>query len=512
MTTRRTTLWRRLTSSVFAASLAVLAAPTAGAAQEAKRPLERATVSLPAPAQSLDPAATVSATDRAAFSLTNGTLFNIEIDGKIVPGLAESIAYSDDFASATVTLRPNLKFSDGSPLTAADAAATFNRHKGVKGSVLGSMTNRITTAEATGDRTVKFSFTGPFPSFGDFSAAGSFGIYPAAGLEKGESFFRSPVTSGPYKIASPWASNKLALVANEHYWGPKPIAKAITLTVIEDANSAVSQLQSGGVDYAGDLPPNFLTQLRNNAALSVGSVQTYGFYDLRMWNQSGPFADPNMRKAVSAALDRNAIARAIWGVDNKPQAGFWPPASPWHDPNRDAKQDLAAARAHLAKTACANGCEVRMMYSDQEFPFASQLALIVQNQLNRIGIKVRLERLDAPTLIQRLRAGDYDLVPGAMAASAGVPDQLLANALLGTGPLKAEFTGYNSPEMDKLIAGLQSSSGETRNEFAKKIETQFLADQPYAVLAPWVRGAASRLPKEVVSLVGTGLAVGSEKP
>jgi peptide/nickel transport system substrate-binding protein len=504
------TLMTRMRTGLAASALFTAMALTAMPVNAADV-IEAAVVSLPAPSNTFDPAATVSATDRAAFSLTNGTLFRTEIDGSIVPGLAEKIDYNADFTVGTVTLKPGMKFSDGTPLTAADVAATFTRHMTTQGSVLGAMMNRIEKVEATGDLTAVFTFKGPFPSFPDFSTAGSYGIYPAAAVT-GADFFRNPVTAGPYKIASVWSNNKLEVTANENYTaGPAPIVNNITLTVVEDANSAISQLQSGQIQYAGDLPPNYLLQLQGVPGVTVSTVTVYGFYDLRMWNQSGIFADANMRNAVSYALDREAIVRSIWGDTNVPLAGFWPPSMAFYDADQSPKQDLAKARELLAQTACASGCEVRLMYSDQEFAFSSQLALIVQNQLQQVGITVKLERLDAPTLVQRLRAGDYDMVPGAMASAANIPDHLLGNALLGTGPLKAEFTGYNSEAMNALIAKVNQSSGADRAAAAAELEALFVTDRPYATLAPWVRGAATTLPEGTMSLQGTGFVVGSQQ-
>ena len=496
-------------ATILAAFLATAAPLGHLAAQERQ---EEVTISLPAPPLSFDPTATVSATDRAVFGMISGTLFRPDIDGTIVPALAESIEYADDFASATVTLREGQMFSDGTPVTAADVAATFMGNKAVEGSVLGAMSNRIENVEAVDDRTVHFTFTGPFPSFGDFSSSTSFGIYPATGLENRPEFFQLPVTSGPYKLTSGWSGNSLTVVRNEHYAGPEPLVDEITLTVIEDANSAISQLQSGEVDYAGDLPPNYLLQLQGEPGITVETVPVYGFYDLRLWNPDGPFSDPRVRNAVAEAIDREAIVRSIWGDTNQPLAGFWPPSMDWHDPTIDAERDLDAARELLAGTECEDGCQVRMMYSDQEFPFSSQLALILQNQLAEIGIEVQLERLDAASLIQRLREGDYDMVPGAMASAANIPDHLLGNALLGTGPLKAEFTGYNSEQMNDLIARVNASTGEERAAAAAELEALFDEDQPYVTLAPWVRGTASRLPEGPVSLVGTCLVLGRVEP
>src|SRR5690606_5470600 len=129
--------------------------------------------------------------------------------------------------------------------------------------------------------TAEFTFANPFPSFGDFASSGAYGIYPADRIGT-EGFFEAPVTSGPYKFTTGWASNKIELLANENYGGPKPAAAALTLSIVEDANSAISQLQAGQLDYAGDLPPNFIPQLQGAPGIAVTAVPVYGFYDLRM--------------------------------------------------------------------------------------------------------------------------------------------------------------------------------------------------------------------------------------
>jgi peptide/nickel transport system substrate-binding protein len=486
------------------------APPGGGEAGGPLEAVEAAVVSLPAPTQSLNPTASVSATDRASYSLVNGTFFRVNAEGEVDPDLAEDLTFNADFTSATVKLRPDLMFSDGSPLTSADVAATWQYFLTTQGSVLGSVTGRVASVTATDDSTVEVAFKGPFPSFREASANPGLGVFPAASLADPE-FFKQPVTSGPYRVVSGWASNKLELEANEHYWGPKPLVGAITLTVIEDANSAVSQLQSGQVDFAADLPPNFISQIKDTPDLTVENTPVFGFYDIRFWNQAGPFSDPNMRKAVSAALDREAIVKSIWGEDNEPQAGFWPRTMEGYDDSVAVKRDLEKAEEYLAETDCADGCTVRMMYSDQEFPFASQLALLVQDQLKDVGIEVQLEKLEAATLISRLRAGDYDMVPGAMSGPAPIPDQLLANALLGTGALKAEFTGYASAETDQLIAAANASSGEDRAQALAAIEEQYAKDVPHVTYATWVRGTATSLPDGLIDITGAGLVVAGEQ-
>ncbi|WP_286276267.1 ABC transporter substrate-binding protein [Naasia aerilata] len=443
------------------------------------------------------------------YQMLNATLVNLEFDGTVSPGLAESYEFNDDFTTFTAHLRKAAKFSDGSPITAADVAATFTRHIGVKDSTIGSTLNRVASVVADGDDTVVFTFPAPFPSFVSALSQGALGVVPAASLEDADAYYTAPeVTSGQYTIDAGWASNRLELTANEDYWGPQPIVKDLTLTVIEDANSAISQLQSGQIDFAGDLAPNFITQIEGTDGIDVLMSDVFGFFDVRLNNRSGPFSDVNMRKAVNAAIDREEIVSSIWGDNNSPQSGFWPDSMEGHV-DRDVKQDLPAAKKFLADTDCADGCSVRMMYSDQDFPFSGQLALMVQSQLAEVGIEVQLEKLDASTMIDRLFAGEYDMVPGAMASSGNVPDPLLANALLGTGFLKAEFTGYNSDEMNGLIQTVNVNDGDPRTKAIKQIEEQFVKDQPYVTLAPWVRGSASTLPKGVFALVGATAKMGS---
>jgi peptide/nickel transport system substrate-binding protein len=495
-------------------ALAACAGPSASTSPEPSgtawdgSPIPSAVISLAAQTSSFDPTATVSATDRATSSLLSTSLFVLDENGDTVPGLAENVEYNDDFTAATVTLR-DAQFSDGSPITAEDVAATINRHKSVQGSRIASTTNRIDTVTATDDKTLEFTFPTPYPSFE--GQAGLLAIYPAAAMADAENYFTAPtVTSGQYTISEGWASGKLEMDANPNFWGGPPAVEHVTFTIIPDGNSALSQLQAGQVDFAGDLAPNFITQVAGTNGVEIEMTPVYGFFDLRLQNTRGPFADANVRKAANAAIDREAIVAAIWGEYNVPQAGFWPVGTEGYDDSIPVEQDLDAAKEFLTGTECESGCDVTMVYSDQDFAFAGQLALMVQQQLEEIGMNVTLEQVDGATLVDRLFAADYDIVPGAMASASNTPDQLLSNALLGTGPLKSEFTGYNSETMNELVVGVTSTTGDDRKAAEAAVEEQFAEDQPFATLAPWVRGSATKLPDGVFALVQSGARMGSQ--
>ena len=471
-------------------------------------PIDAATISMPAPNLSFDPTASVSATDRIVYQMIYATLFNLELDGSVGPGLVEDYEFNDDFTSIDMTLRA-ANFSDGTPITAGDVVATYERHKTIEGSTIASTLNRIDTMEATSDTELTFGFTRPFPSFLEMVATGGVGIVPAASLEDAETYYEGPdVTSGQYTIAENWSGNSIELAANPEYWGPQPIVTNLTITVVEDGNSSISQVQNGQIDFAGDLAPNFVTQLEGTDGLTIGQTRLAGFYDLRLNNRAGAiFSDVNVRQAVNLALDRDNIVSSIWGSTNEPLSGFWPQGMEGYS-ERSTAQDLDAAQALLAGTDCENGCTVKLVYSDSDFPFSGQLALLVQNQLAEIGITVELERVDGSTVVDRLFAGEFDIVPGAMSSPANVPDTLTFLALQSDGPLSAEFTGYASPEMDELVGIVNSSQGAEKEAAAADIEALFETDQHLVTLAPWVRLSISTLPDDVFALVGTTAVMG----
>lgn len=500
----------RRARSILALALAALAVAGCGGGTEediaGSEAGSHVTMSMPAPPRGFDPTATVSATDRALFSLLNGTLFRADREGEIQPELAEEYRLADDLRSLRVTLRPGLQFSDGSPLAARDVVATFNRHRGVSGSILASVTSRITEVRELGPLEVEFRFDGPFPSFPGYIAAAQYGIYPADRIAD-PAFFELPVGAGPYRLDGRWTSGRLDLTANPRYVGQPPAIERLTLVQIEDGNSALSQLRSGSLDFVGDLPPNLIGPASRTPGIILQSSPIFGFYDLRLSNRRGPFSDRLVRQAAAAAIDREPIIRMIWGDANQAQAGFWPPEAADLSEAVQPAHDPAKARALLNASSCAPPCRVKMIYSDQEFPFSSQLALIVQNQLNAAGFDVRMERVDAATILQRMRTFNFDIVPGAMSATEHTPDQLVNNSLDGNGAIAAEFTGYQSAEMDRWIRQFRETVGDEYREAGDRLAIRFAQDVPFIVLAPYMKISATRLPSDVLMLDGSTISV-----
>jgi len=482
--------------------------PNATGSSDAPTP-QSITISYPADHQSFDPTKTVTAIDGAMFGQIGGRLTSLTIDGKIENELADTITMSDDFTSAIVTLKSGLKFSDGTEIKPSDVAATFTRDMKVDGSTIASLTANFKAVTAT-DSEVKFEFVAPFPSFPSAIAADGAMIFPEAGLAQGDSFFDNPISAGLYKLDGAWSGNSIKLVANDNFFDGKAPYQEITFTSLADSNAVVSQMKSGQIQFSADLPPSYLEQFKGTD-VATSFAPGFGFYDLRLNNRVAPFNDANVRNAINLGIDREALVSQIWQGNNEVQGGFWPRTLSGYDAKYNTARDVEGAKALLKGTECENGCTVKLMYSEADFPFANQVVLLVQNQLKDIGINIELDSVDQPTLIDRLVSGDFQMAPGANNSGGAFPDKLINDALLSSSGISAEFTGYNSPEMDALVKKVVNSNGSAREAAEQEVGALFEKDRPFVTYATRVRGQASSLPADKIAIVGSSLVIAADK-
>jgi len=460
-----------------------------------------ATIAWAAQIDGLDPLTGFANQALAAMHLYGGYLYDINSDGKTVPGLAASSTTSSDGLTWTFKLRPGLKFSDGSALTSADVKATIDRAKADKANGYAGLFAPIKSVQAPDPQTAIFQLTRPYTSLPTVLGEPEFMILPTSGLSQGKSFFNKPVSAGAYMLES-WNGNDSSYVVNPNYWGPKPLIKTIDFTTITDFNSRLSQLQSGQVQAVVDLPPSVLPQLQGSSAISARVVQIYGFGVLNMFIKKPPLDNLNLRKAISLAIDRAKIAKDVWNGQNTAYAGFWPPTMDGYDQSISTAQDLTEAKKLVADSPCAGGCTLKMQYTDS-YPSSGQTALIIQSNLNQIGIKTQLVSLDNAVWFNNMYNGTYQLSVSNLYDYANVPDGMVAYAIDPAGGLNANYSGWDSKAA--IAAGNDAivSSGSARSDALAKVNQEFLKDQPYATINTYAVVFASRLPKDLVTLTAS---------
>ncbi|QIK40971.1 peptide ABC transporter substrate-binding protein [Pontivivens nitratireducens] len=305
-----------------------------------------------------------------ASSLVIEPLARYDETGTMVPFLVDEIptvdngGVSEDLTTITWTLSEGIKWSDGTPLTAADAVFTWQYCTDPEsGCAQLSNYNDVESVEAVDDRTIKITFSVPKPfPYGPFVGAQSPVIQAAqfadclgAAAPTCTDANFAPIGTGPFVVTDFKANDVASFVANENYRDPmKPAFATLNLKGGGDAASAArSVLETGEFDYAWNLQvePEILNQM---AAAGQGTVvSAFGTSVERMHvNQTDPdpelgderatvahphpfLTDPNVSRALSLAIDREILVEAGYGSSGQPTCNVLPAPAIYASTNND---------------------------------------------------------------------------------------------------------------------------------------------------------------------------------
>lgn len=460
-------------------------------------PPARVTIGVVQKVGSLDPDKAIEVAPLNVNHLLYGTLTEYKPDASGVrPGLAERWSLSADKRVLTFKLRTGVKFSDGSPLTAKDVAASFTRFKKDKANVNTGTLAPITKVVAVDDATVEFRLKSPYPSLPVLLAQPAFPVLPA-GRVADASFYANPISAGPYKLESFGGGGNITLARNDLYPGPKPTVAKIRFVTIPDANARVAQLRSGQIDIASDLGPALGAQLSGNVR-AVFLKQFSGIY-LYVNNRVKPLDDVRVRQAISLAADRARINQVTFNGKSQVLDDLFPTTMKWHRPALDVNPDVAKAKALLKGTACENGCSLKLMSRNGREAY-QQPGVVLKEDLKKIGIDLRIEQVDNSVAGKREYDGNYDLEVGGLYDYADVPDGFLVYGALSDGGIFALYSGYKNAEMDAAAKKAIVSDGPERDAALARVHEIFKRDMPYVPLVNYPLVIGTRLQSNAVTL------------
>lgn len=414
----------------------------------------------------LDPAATGDAGSAAFIGQLYETLTAFDDDRRLQPALAESWQVQADGRRIVFRLRPDLAFSDGSPLRASDVARSWFRLidpaapsplvtlmfdvVGARELVAGSGRVEDVGLRADDDaREVTVDFVRPAADFATIAASPSFGVVPAGFGESG------PIVPGPDFVASGGyrlttvGPGSLTLEANPRYWAGPPALATITIVTDLGGRSAVEAFEDGEIDYApiGSFDASWIAydaglgpQLREVESLST---DYYGFDA-----SSPPFDDVRVRQAFAAAVDWRRIATLAIDDPDGVATSMVPPGIPGRS-ERDVVpvHDPAQARSLLADAGFPAGAgfpEITILSGGS--PYDQAVILELEREL---GVTVRSEAMDFGAYFERL-----DREPPQMWFLSWVADYPGRNdflgVLLGTGSVN-NYGRWSSAEFDAEI-------------------------------------------------------------
>ena len=356
-------------------------------------------------------------------------------DGEYLPRLADSWEMSEDHTSMTFHMNKNAKWHDGEPLTADDVVFTLkavtsekmdNYYRSKFVCLAGTDDNGICASpddlqvEAIDDYTVKIGLKTPKDEQTVLSTLCSFFyVLPQHILDTGDysdinssDFWTSPVGAGPFKYVKDIAGEQLEMTANEDYYLGCPDFKTFVIKVVP-ATSLTAGLLNGEIDVvgAGSIPLSDWGTIESSDNLVAKSIPSYAYQymEFNLSDGNDAFQDAAVRIAFDKAIDKQLIVDQLMAGEGQVAVGPMPKYHPYYndalegnsyDPNA-AKSALEAANFDFNRTyrlIVPQGNQVR-----------EQSALIIQQNLKDIGIKVEIETYDFATLLEMMRNGDFDL-------------------------------------------------------------------------------------------------------
>ena len=467
------------------------------------------------PIDSLNPFVASSDYSSIAYQYGYPFLTIYDADLKIVPYFATDWSSSDDGAVWTFHTRKDAKWSDGNPLTAKDAAFTFDMILKYKDSTTGKFAGWIShlkSAEATDDNTVVLTYDGPA---GDVPVKmQSVPILPAhiwsevAGEDGSEidSFENAApwVSGGPF-ILSGYKKNQLALFkANPNWWGEtKPRIEGFGLQFFANSDAMVSALTSGQLDMVGQtISPTAIDALKA-AGMVIESAPSTGFHNMIINTNPEKKAhhellNPKVREALELAIDRDAIIKQVWLGYATPGTSIVAPATGWHDPDlASVGYDIKKANTILDGAGYARGADgirvadgTRMEY-DVIFPTevagaGDRTFKIIQAGYEQIGIRLAQRKMDADAANHAIMGENRDYRDYDIAMWLWVPPldpDFILSVLTCAQRGNNNDSGYCNPEYDKLyMQQAQISDRTKRAEIVNQMQELAYRERPYIAL------------------------------
>lgn len=429
-----------------------------------------------------------------ANSYSQEFLMKLSTTGEVEPNLAASVDQPDD-VTYVYTLRDDVTFSNGDPLTADDVVASLNYERDPEFAESWRYTD-IADITAQGDSTVVVTLNAPTASFQYVLAMSGYIFNAAEQKAAGADFGKlgvGVIGTGPYAVDKIDATNGVVTYsANKDYWGGEPAFGKVTLTAFSDENSAALAFRTKAVDL---LFPTDVRSFETAADTTVTSVTGTRQGLFIMNNTVAPWDDVHVRRSVASAIDKEGIVNVLGGTAT-PDSTIIPPTQLLSIASQDEidtmidglpsyEHDLDKAKAELAQSAYPDGFAAELKTASfGGFPETSQA---IAGQLKKIGIDLTVTVLseaeyrgsfsqphtDMPLWYTPFNNNTPD--PG------GMPRLALDSAATAIG--QNNFADYSNPEVDALIKAGDATT-DSAERFAAYSELLRIVgdDMPYVPL------------------------------
>lgn len=400
---------------------------------------------------------------------------------ELEPKLAERWESNADATEWTFYLRKNVKFHDGTELTADIVKQSIERAKSLQGppAFLLDVIDRI---EVIDKYTVKFILKYPFAPFPSLATFTLFAPVPP----NAQDLDTNPIGTGPFKLESWVKGQQVVLVANKEYWRGPPKVDKLIIRIFPDPSSLRIALEKGEVDLAIGIQPSDYQALSQNPNVKVASVDGLVIEWLGMNLRREPLNNPLVRKAINYAIDYDYILNNILRGTATRLYGPLPPGVFGYDPEVEKygyKYNPEVAKQLLAQAGYPGGQglrELELIISTEERPERGEVAALIQSNLKAIGINVKIVDLDWSTFLDRLFGFEFDMYMVDWFPDYVDPDDWITPLFSAEG---LNIDGYNNTLVNQLaLQARQITDPTQRAEIYKQLQKIIVEDAPWAFL------------------------------
>jgi peptide/nickel transport system substrate-binding protein len=417
----------------------------------------------------------------------------------IVPDLATSWAWNEEGTELTFPLRQGVKWHDGKPFTAKDVKCTWDLLTGKTSEKLRlnprkSWYSNLQEVTTNGDTEATFHLKRPQPAFLALLASGWSPVYPCHVSPRDMRSHPIGTGTGPFKFVEFKPNERITVTRNPDYWkSGRPYLDGVEYTIIKDVSTRNLAFIAGKSDIDIGVTIPVLKDVKNQAPQAICEEVTANVSRNLIVNRDAPpFDNPDLRRAMSLSLDRQAFIdiltegqRSIGGVMQPPPNGVWgmPPdvlmTLPGYNP--DVQKSRTEARTIMGKLGYGPDKPLAVTVSTRNTAGYRDPAVILIDQLKEIYIAGELETLDTTQWYPKLMRKDYKVALNVTESEVDDPAPLFyENYVCGA---DRNYTRYCNHEVDKLVdQQSMESDREKRQKLVWEIERKLAEDDARPII------------------------------
>ncbi len=449
-------------------------------------------------------------------------LTRIGKDGKPENAMAEKIETSEDKKTYTFTIRDDAKWSNGDPVTAGDFEYAWKwaldpnnqsqyayqlyyikgaEEANTKGGSLDDV-----GVKAVDDKTLQVELVNPTPFFESLTAFYTY--YPVnkkvaeANPEWYTNAGENYVSNGPFKMTKWKHGGSITVEKNDQYWDKDSVKlKKITMAMVKDAQTNLNMFKKGEIDWAGlpfeSLPTEAIPSLEKDGSLNVEPIASVYVYKFN--TEQKPFDNVNIRKALTYAINRQAIVEEITQAGQLPAMALVPPTMEGFKDNEKGyfkDHDVKKAKEYLEKGLKEMGLKdaselpkINLSYNTDDAH--AKIAQAVQEMWKKeLGVNVELDNSEWNVYIDKLHSGNYQI--GRLGWLADFNDSINFLELYRDKEGGNNDTNWENPEYKKLlIDSAKETDPKKREQMLKDAEKIIMDELPIAPIYfytnPWLQ-------------------------